>query len=78
MWRFNFYRYDRIRENGEETGNIEYSAWSPTGKINFHMPERFGIVTFKEEPTAVERHSWGHLKAKVLPVIETTTAGKWK
>ena len=23
-------------------GPDEYSAWSPTGKINYHMPERFG------------------------------------
>ena len=63
VWRFNFYRYERFRENGEETGNIEYSAWSPTGEINFHMPERFGMVTFKEGQTAVERSSWGRLKA---------------
>ena len=61
VWRFNFYRYERFRENGEETGNIEYSAWSPTG-AGFHMPERFGIVTFKEESTTVERSSWGGLK----------------
>jgi hypothetical protein len=62
VWRFNFYRYERIRENGKEK-TIEYSAWSPTGEINFHMPERFGVVTFKEGPTAVERDSWGSVKA---------------
>lgn len=64
MWRFNFYRYERLRTNGRETrNNIEYSAWSPTGEINFHMPERFGMVTFKEGQTAVGRSSWGRLKA---------------
>ena len=63
VWRFNFYRYERIRESGRETGNIEYSAWSPTGEINFHMPERFGVVTFEGDPTAVQRSSWGRLKA---------------
>jgi len=62
QWRFNFYRYERIREGGVET-EIEYSAWSPTGEINFHMPERFGIVIFRVAPTAVEKNSWGRLKA---------------
>ena len=61
MWRFNFYRYERIRENGEETGTIEYSAWSPTG-ASFHVPERFGLVTFKEDSTAVEKSSRDSLK----------------
>jgi len=40
-WRMNLYRIDRP-ENGED----EYSAWSPTGKINFHIPERFGELVF--------------------------------
>ena len=62
VWRFNFYRYERIRQDGVET-EIEYSAWSPTGEINFHMPERFGIVHFRGVPTAVEKSSWGVLKA---------------
>ena len=57
MWRFNSYRYERIRENGAQTGNIGYSAWSPTGKTDSHMPERFGIVTFREGQTAVARSS---------------------
>ena len=65
VWRFNFYRYERLRdEHGKETGTIEYSAWSPTGAINFHMPERFGMVTFKDGRTAIRRGSWGSLKAE--------------
>jgi len=26
----------------------ELSAWSPTGRANFHTPERFGILEFAE------------------------------
>ena len=28
------------------------SAWSPTGEINFHRPDRFGIVAFAAAATA--------------------------
>ena len=37
-WRANFYRIDRAHDADE------YSAWSPTGEIQFHMPNRFGYV----------------------------------
>ena len=39
-WRLNLYRIDRAREVDE------YSAWSPPGKINFHIPQSFGRVIF--------------------------------
>jgi hypothetical protein len=42
-WFVNCYRIDR-GENGED----EYSAWSSTGKLNFHMPEKFGELIFIE------------------------------
>jgi len=42
-WRANFYRIDRPRETA-----AEFSAWSPTGRLNFHVPERFGILEFEE------------------------------
>lgn len=42
-WRINLYRIDRPK-NGED----EYSAWSPTGKVNFHLPETFGELVFVE------------------------------
>jgi len=61
-WRFNFYRYERIREAGVETGVIEYSAWSPVGEINFHRPDRFGIVVFAGPSTAIGAATWGHVK----------------
>jgi hypothetical protein len=39
-WRWNVYRIDR------GSGGTEYQAWSPTGAVNFHVPERFGILEF--------------------------------
>ncbi|MBD8499032.1 carbohydrate-binding family 9-like protein [Paenibacillus arenosi] len=40
-WRFNCYRID---ENTDKERS--YWAWSPTGEINFHAPERFGHLRF--------------------------------
>ena len=42
-WRANFYRIDRP-DRVEEV----LSAWSPTGKPKFHVPERFGVLEFVE------------------------------
>jgi hypothetical protein len=42
-WRANFLRIDRPPEIEREL-----SAWSPTGRANFHAPERFGFVEFTE------------------------------
>ncbi len=41
--RWNLYRIDRP---GQADRPDEYSAWSPTGKINYHVPERFGWLVF--------------------------------
>lgn len=43
-WRWNVYRIDDDQE-----GNRHYWAWSPTGKVDFHMPHRFGILVFVKE-----------------------------
>jgi hypothetical protein len=43
LWRVNFLRIDRPLGAGTEA---QLSAWSPTGKRNFHRPERFGLVEF--------------------------------
>lgn len=40
-WRVNFTRIDR-----PEGSPRELSSWSPTGYDQFHMPEKFGIVSF--------------------------------
>ena len=39
-WRLNLYRINRV------PWGIEFSAWSPTGAINYHVPEKFGICRF--------------------------------
>lgn len=41
IWAINFYRIDRPQ--GKEP---EFSAWSPTGKPNFHIPQKFGQLIF--------------------------------
>lgn len=40
-WKWNLYRID-----DDQQGNRHYWAWSPTGKVNFHVPERFGTIVF--------------------------------
>jgi len=40
-WLVNFYRIDRGQDAVDE-----YSSWGTTGKINFHMPEKFGELIF--------------------------------
>jgi len=42
-WLINFYRIDRGQDHTDE-----YSSWGTTGKINFHMPEKFGQLIFIE------------------------------
>ena len=43
VWRLNLYRIDH------RTDKSEYSAWSTTGKIDFHIPQRFGYLKFVKE-----------------------------
>lgn len=40
QWRMNLYRIDRSAEGDE------YQAWSPTGRVDFHVPWRFGRLLF--------------------------------
>lgn len=40
-WRANFFRIERPAGQPREL-----SAWSPTGRANFHLPERFGTIEF--------------------------------
>ena len=74
-WRFNFYRYERLRENGGETGTVQYSAWSPTGAINFHVPERFGLVIFSNDRVSadgqiVKIQDEGYPPGTLVPTID--------
>lgn len=62
QWRLNFSRVEWLTEveNGQyvkqidsETGNPfpeDNWVWSPQGVIDMHLPERWGIVQFSEEP----------------------------
>src|SRR5690606_568822 len=42
-WRVNFFRCDGPGNDHER----RFLAWSPTGKRNFHVPERFGRLVFR-------------------------------
>jgi hypothetical protein len=42
-WRGNFFRIDRPLNVPREL-----SAWSPTARATFHMPQRFGVIEFHE------------------------------
>ena len=39
-WKINFYRIEQGRDAEE------YTAWSPTGAINYHLPDSFGTIVF--------------------------------
>ena len=41
-WRLNLYRIERPRKT-----ELEETAWSPTGKTDFHVPGRFGLLRFE-------------------------------
>lgn len=41
-WRMNLYRIDRGTEG------VEYSAWSPPRRLNYHTPSRFGVLLFAD------------------------------
>ena len=41
QWRANFLRIDRPPGVAREL-----TAWSPTGRSHFHVPERFGVIEF--------------------------------
>jgi len=51
VWRVNLYRIDHRKDENEHRfakriRESEYSAWSTTGKIDFHIPQRFGYLKF--------------------------------
>ena len=63
-WRLNLYRFERLRQNGA-VATAEASAWSTVGVVDFHRPDRFGILSFVDAPTAVGADSWGRVKGQV-------------
>jgi len=42
-WGWNLYRIDEDKQ-----GERHYWAWSPTGAINYHIPQRFGKLVFSD------------------------------
>lgn len=44
-WRVNFSRVQWLKKGGPE----ENWVWSPTGKIDMHMPDRWGYVVFSDK-----------------------------
>ena len=44
VWRINLCH----NESPFRQKNTEYTAWSPTGAINFHVPKKFGKVIFED------------------------------
>lgn len=42
-WRTNLYRIDRSPNRDQD----EYTAWSPTGIVRFHIPRQFGTFVFE-------------------------------
>ena len=44
-WRINFSRVQWLKEKGPE----ENWVWSPTGKIDMHMPDRWGYLYFSDK-----------------------------
>jgi hypothetical protein len=45
QWRVNFARAEYL-----EPEKPEWSVWSAQGRVDMHLPERFGYVHFKNEP----------------------------
>ena len=39
-WRANFYKC------GDRTSHPHWAAWSPVDRLDFHMPECFGVLVF--------------------------------
>ena len=48
-WRLNLYRYERPNGPASPDRPVEYTAWSPTRHVNFHIPACFGKTIFSHE-----------------------------
>ena len=46
VWRINFSRVEWMQSGGPE----ENWVWSPTGRVDMHMPERWGFLRFVDAP----------------------------
>jgi hypothetical protein len=61
--RANFYRIDY-----PTSGPTEYTAWSPTGAVQYHMPSKFGALVFVDSAaSSTRRTEQGHGSAPAVP-----------
>ena len=47
-WRINFSRVEWLKKDGPE----ENWVWNPTGKVDMHLPDRWGYLRFINEPVS--------------------------
>ena len=50
-WRINFSRVQWLKPNGPE----ENWVWSATGKIDMHMPDRWGYLYFSDSRVGTDK-----------------------
>lgn len=55
-WRINFSRVQWLKEKGPE----ENWVWSPTGKIDMHMPDRWGYLLFSANEVGTAQTEWAY------------------
>lgn len=48
VWRVNFSRVEWLVKEGPE----ENWVWNPTGKVDMHLPDRWGFVRFVDQPVS--------------------------
>lgn len=56
VWRLNFSRVQWLKKGGPE----ENWVWSPTGKVDMHMPDRWGFVEFSPAPVGTSDQSFNN------------------
>jgi hypothetical protein len=68
-WRANFYVMDRARDAQRA------AAWSPLGVADFHVPQRFGILTFEGTVSDMQGHIEPSTKGSVGQRLESPGDG---
>lgn len=53
-WRINFSRVQWLKAGGPE----ENWVWTPTGKVDMHMPDRWGYLFFADEKVGTPEHTF--------------------
>lgn len=68
VWRINFSRVQWLVPGQPE----ENWVWSPTGKVDMHMPERWGFLHFADAPvgSAAAAADYKHRHGRLSPALE--------